>query len=225
MLDKTKVLKLDVMDINNKVIYSTDRFKPGRTLFGRVDDALLILFGEDMPEFKKGTPVKVVTHVMNGDRIMRRGRVTISTHKQMNICVGKKCEKLEERRKYFKIKVGIPAKIVLSTLNDETIEYENGINVIIEDINIGGVFVKTEHEFKKDTELLLEMNLGGKEICVSCHILRVQKNGGILEGYGCRFLKVTSMQEQIIGRFMFKMQQEQRKKWMEHIREEHENEN
>lgn len=224
MLEKGKVLKLDVLDINNKVIYSTDRFEPGKTLFGNVDDALLILFGEDMPELNKGTPVKIISHIINGDRIMRTGRITISTHKQMNICVGKKCEKLEERRKFFKVAVKVPARILLSTRGEEITEYPDGINVVVRDINIGGVFIETEHEFEKGTELLLEMRLDGEEICSPCEILRIQHGSGGLEGYGCSFLKISTQQEQIIARYIFKMQLEHRKKLIGRIGEEQDHE-
>lgn len=220
MLDKAKVLRLDVLDINNKVIYSTDRFEPGKTLFGNADDALLILFGEDMPELSKGTPVKIITHIINGDRIMRMGRITISTYKQMNISVSKKCERLEERRKYFKIAVKVPARILLSTLGDEITKYPDGINVIVRDINIGGVFIETEHEFEKGTELLLEMDLDGEQICSSCEILRVQHSSSGLEGYGCSFLENSTEQEQIIASYIFKMQLLHRKKRIERIGEE-----
>lgn len=212
MLDKAKVLKLDVLDINNKVIYSTDRFQPGKTLFGKVDDALLILFGEDMPELSKGAPVKIISHIMSGDRIMRTGKITISTYKQMNISVDKKCEKLQERRRYFKVAVKVPAKILLSTYDDEIINYNDGIDVVVRDINIGGIFIETEHEFKEGAELLLEMTLGDEEICSPCRILRVQQRGGELEGYGCSFLKISTEQEQIIARYIFMMQLEQRKR-------------
>lgn len=220
MLEKGKVLKLDVLDINNKVIYSTDRFEPGKTLFGNVDDALLILFGEDMPELNKGTPVKIISHIINGDRIMRTGRITISTYKQMNICVGKKCEKLQERRKYFKVAVKVPARILLSTFDDEITKYSDGIDVVVRDINIGGVFIETEHEFQKGTELLLEMRLDGEEICAPCEILRVQQSSTELEGYGCSFMRISTREEQIIARYIFKMQLEHRKKWIGQMGEE-----
>ena len=124
---------------------------------------------------------------------------------------------LEERRRFFKIKVHEKGKALFFVRDEKTIRFDEPLTIEVLDINVGGVFLMCDQdkaEFMLDDLICVEIDLFmDYPLNAAVKVLRVQRDSeGNICGYGCEFQGLTAAQEDYIGRFIYKVQSEQRQK-------------
>ena len=140
----------------------------------------------------------------------------MSIDKQLNVKLSKSndTQLLEERRRYFKIKVSEKGRVLFVLRDDETIRFDEPEKIEVQDINIGGVFVTCEYLFQQEDVLCLEIDLfPDYKLNVMARVLRVQFDQvGDVIGYGCEFQAVTASQEDYIGKYIYMTQSAERQR-------------
>ena len=103
----------------------------------------------------------VIAYSKAGDRIKYAGDISMSHDRQMNISLLKSnsTKVLEERRRYFKIKVELPGRALFVVRDENTIRFEEPVAVVIHDINVGGIFLTSAYEFHKDDSACVDIEL------------------------------------------------------------------
>ena len=217
-----KIIKVDVLDEKGTIIYSADKgfVVPNNTAAD--EDSIIIIKGKDLPELERNTIVSAVTTSKSGDRVKYMCAVTVSMDRQLNIKIlhSNDNQILEERRRYYKLKIREKGRALFYIRDEKTIRYDEPIPIEILDINVGGVFMSVDDEFLVDDLVCIEVNLFEEyPLNAAVRVLRIQRDaGGEVKGYGCEFQGLTAAQEDYIGRFIYKVQSEIRQK--EAIKEE-----
>lgn len=216
MLFSNKIIKVDILDRKGVLAVTVEK---GFTFPKNLDsdeDSILIIKGKNLREFGRDDRVSVITTLKSGERVKYAGAITMSLDTQLNVRLLKSgdTEVLEERRRYFKIKVKENGRVLFMVRDEETIRFEVPVAMAILDINIGGVFMTTEHEFSQEDMICVEIDLFvDYKLNAMARILRVQRDGdGNIVGYGCEFQGLTAAQEDYIGKYIYKVQSAQRQK-------------
>lgn len=221
MLDKERIIKMQITAMNGKAIVSADKeqFSFPR-LF--VDDIpvnnVVMIKGRDFPELEIDSAVYVITFMKNGDRIRYVGKIKMSLENQLNVQIRDDFGTLmEERRRYFKVQSDIKCVISGFSRGDDVYEFEAPVITVIKNLSIGGIFVlSVDQEFIKDDVILVNFKVDSDFISVMAKILRLQYNEqGKLEGYGCQFINTDQRHEGIFAQFVNKIQLQQRQAQME----------
>ena len=212
---ESKVIKVEVLDEKGKIILTSEK---GFTLPARSDeDAIVKIKGRDLPELERNTIVSVVTTSKSADRIRYSGAISVSMETQMNIKLLRTGDSqlLQERRRYFKVKVNESGRALFFVRDEKTVRFDEPVEISVRDINVGGVFVMcADYEFMVDDLICFDIDLFiDAPLNAAARVLRVQRDvdGNIL-GYGCEFQGLTASQEDSIGRFILKIQSELRAK-------------
>lgn len=209
----SKVIKVEVLDEKGKVIVTSEK---GFTLpkdMSSSEDAIVMIKGKNLPELDRNTIVSVVTTSKSADRVRYSGAVSVSMETQMNIKILQSgdTQLLQERRRYFKIKVNERGRALFYVRDEKTIRFDEPVEISVRDINVGGVFVIcADYEFMKDDLVCFDIDLNiDNPLNAAARVLRVQRgpDGGIA-GYGCEFQGLTASQEDVISRFILKVQSE-----------------
>ena len=211
-----KVIKVEVIDDKNvRILEAEKNFVLPRNM-NDGDDCIVIIKGRGLPELDHNKIVSVVTTTKGNDRIRYTGAVTMSIDSQLNIKIlrNNNSQVLQERRRYFKIKVDELGRILYYIRGEKTERLDVPARVKVLDINVGGVFITCEKmEFAKDDVICLEVELNYEKLIAEAKILRVQRaEDGSIKGYGCEFQGLTGAQEDIIGRYIMKVQSDIRQK-------------
>ncbi len=214
-----KIIKVEILDKNGTVAVTSEKNFVFPKNIESSEDSILIVKGVGLKEFSKDERVYVISTTKSGDRIKYPGQVTISLDTQCNVRILKTRETqvLEERRRYFKIKVNERGRLLFIVRDDETMRYDEPAPIEIHDINIGGVFMSCAPEVLQegdviciDIDLFIDYRLNAV-----AKVLRVQRYpDGEIKGYGCEFQGLTASQEDYIGKFIYKVQFAQRQKDM-----------
>ena len=214
---ESKVIKVEVLDEKGNIILTSEK---GFTLPGHVsadEDAIIKIKGRDLPELDRNTIVSVVTTSKSADRIRYAGAISVSMETQMNIRLLRTgdTQLLQERRRYFKIKVNASGRALFFVRDEKTIRFDEPFEITVKDINVGGVFfVCADYEFMAGDLICFDIDLAGDvPLNAAACVLRVQRNpDGTVSGYGCEFQGLTASQEDSIGRYILKIQSELRAK-------------
>lgn len=210
-----KVIKVEVLDDKNVRILEVDKnFVLPKSMSD--EDSIVMIKGRNLPELDYNKIVSVVTTTKGNDRIKYTGAVTMSIDSQLNIRIlrNNDSQVLQERRRYFKVKVDELGRILYYIRGENTERLDVPARIKVLDINVGGVFITCEHmEFEKLDVICLEVELAGEDLMSEAKILRVQRGeDGNVIGYGCAFQGLTAAQEDLIGRFIMKIQSRLRQK-------------
>lgn len=214
---ESKVIKVEVLDERGNVILTSEK---GFTLPTRVssdEDSIVKIKGRDLPELERNTIVSVVTTSKSADRIKYSGAVTVSMETQMNIKLLRTgdTQLLQERRRYFKIKVNEKGRALFYVRDEKTVRFDEPIEISVRDINVGGVFFMcSDYEFMVDDLICFDIDMFiDVPLNAAARVLRVQRDSsGEISGYGCEFHGLTASQEDTIGRYILKIQSELRAK-------------
>lgn len=204
-----KVIKVEVLNEKGVRILETDKnFVLPRSMSD--EDSIVMIKGRYLPELDYNQIVSVVTTTKGNDRIKYTGAVTMSIDTQLNIRIlrNNDSQVLQERRRYYKIKVDEAGRILSVLRGEESQTLDLPARIKVLDINVGGVFMTCEQmEFEKQDIITLEVDLAHETLISEAKILRVQhaEDGSIL-GYGCEFQGLTAAQEDVISRFIIKVQ-------------------
>ncbi len=209
MLDKKKIIKIDIYT-SGRLLVSSYLFNISEEIvFGRHCD-LVVVKGSNIRQVDKGTPAEAVLYCINGDRVKYDTRIDVCTEFQVNVTLGENYSLLEERRRFYKLETDLSAKISLLTRDDEEITFEQPVFAKFKNINIGGVFLCcSSYEFQQSDTIMLSFQVLGKDMDIPAKILRVQKRDDKIDGYGCSFLKPKTWQEEVLARYIHKIQCDQ----------------
>lgn len=211
-----KIIKVEVFDEQDKLILSVEK---NFVLPKNMDDdnAIVIIKGKNLPVLEHNQIVSIVTTTKANDRVKYTGAVSVSMDMQLNIAILKNNDThvLRERRRFFKIKINEKGRALFYVRGEKTVRFDEPPEIRVLDINVGGIFFSCKTtEFMEgdivcvDVDLFVEYPLN-----TAVKILRVQRNDdGSIKGYGCLFESLTGAQEDYIGRFIIKVQSEQRRK-------------
>ena len=206
MLFGTKIVKTEILAQNGTLLAAAERnFVFPRNLDSS-DESILIIKGKNLPELDRGTRVTVIAYSKAGDRIKYAGDISMSYARQMNISLVKSgsTQVLEERRRYFKIKVDLSGRALFVVRDDDTIRFEEPVAIGVSDINVGGIFMTSSFEFHTDDSACIDVELlDGYRLNTMATVLRVQTDSdGTVIGYGCAFESLTAAQEDAIGKYI-----------------------
>ncbi len=213
----SKVIKVEVLDEKDRLLVTSEK---GFTLPQNMmsdEDSIVIIKGRDLPELDRNTIVSVVTTTKRADRIKYPGAVSMSMDTQLNVKIlhSNDSQLLKERRRYFKVKVVESGRALFYVRDEKTVRFEEPVEIKMLDINVGGVFIACEdNEFMENDLVCLDINLFiDNPLNAAARVLRVQRNAdGSIQGYGCEFQGLTAAQEDLIGRYILKVQTEIRAK-------------
>lgn len=217
MVKYDKILKIEVTTLDGNLIIKADnQFSFPKMYVGdRMINNLLMIKGKQFPEVDKGSMVYVITYMKSGERVKYLSQVNMSSEFQFNVLLKEdRSQIMEERRRFYKIKAHADCAVSFVTRQDKIMRFEEPAGMIIQDINIGGVFLLPHDkvQFLKDDILMLVLPLQDDKLELLAQILRVQYDTvGELQGYGCKFLNTTSKQEETIAKFIYLTQLERRK--------------
>ena len=206
MLFGNKIVKIEILSQNGSLLASAERNFVFPKNIDSNEESIIIIKGKGLPELDRGTRVMIIAYSKAGDRIKYAGDISMSHDLQMNVSVLKSgsTQVLEERRRYFKIKVKLSGRALFVVRDEETIRFEEPAAIGVNDINVGGIFMTCGEAFQKDDCVCVDIGLmDNYRINTMAHILRVQKNDdGEVLGYGCSFDSLTAAQEDAIGRYI-----------------------
>ena len=211
-----KVIKVDVLDTKGTNILSVDKHFVVPSNINSNEESIVIIKGRGLPELEYNSIVSMILTTMSNDRIKLMGSIALSMDKQLNIKVVRSndTQVLQERRRYYKLKVNVRGRVLFYIRDEKTVRYDEPHPMTVLDINVGGLFLTCNDEFMQDDMVCVEVDLfEDYSLNAAVHILRVQRDGeGNIIGYGCEFQGLTAAQEDYIGRFIYKVQSEERMK-------------
>lgn len=216
----SKVIKVEVLDEKGNVLVESEKNFTLPKDMSSSEDAIVMIKGKDLPELDRNTIVSVVTTSKSADRVKYSGAVSVSMETQMNIRLLQTgdMQLLEERRRYFKIKVHEMGRALFFVRDEKTIRFDEPLEISVRDINVGGVFVIcSDYEFMVDDLICFDIDLeSDAPLNAAARVLRVQRGAdGAITGYGCEFQGLTASQEDTIGKFILRMQSETRAREIE----------
>ncbi len=223
MLFSNKIIKIDVLDKNGKVAVTAEKNFIFPKNLSSNEDSIVIIKGRDLPDIEHGEIVSLVATTKAGDRLKYVGAVSVSMETQLNIKLFKneQMEVLEERRRYFKIKVKEKGRALFFVRGEDTVRFDEPIPIEIKDINIGGIYMSCDYLFDVDDAVCVEVDLFiDYRLNAMARILRAIRKDGEPNGYGCEFQGLTAAQEDYIGRYIYAAQSAMRQKNMAKDEEE-----
>ncbi len=216
MLFGGKIIRVDILDNKGKIIVSAEKNFVVPSNMSGDEDSIVMIKGKDLPDIEHNRMVSVITTTKGGDRLKYSGVVSVSMETQLNVRIlntgGNQV--LEERRRFYKLKIKETGRALFYIREEKTIRYEKPLAIEIFDINVGGIFMNIDDKLMADDLICVELDLLDEyPLNAAARVLRVQyKDDGSIEGYGCEFQGLTASQEDYISRYIYKMQSELRKK-------------
>lgn len=216
MLLAGKIIKVDIIDAAGAVAVTSEKYFTFPTNIYSDEDSILIIKGRGLKEFQTNERVNVVVTDKTNDRTRYGGIVTVSLDTQLNIKLIKSGDSqlLEERRRYFKVKVQENGRALFFVRDEDTVRFDEPYPIMMHDINIGGIFMSCEYEFQIEDMVCVDIDLFvDYRLNAVVRVLRIQRGGdGEIMGYGCEFQGLTAAQEDYIGKYIYKAQFLQRQK-------------
>ena len=211
MVKKDKIGRVVIYGSQERMLLATKSVYFPKDFFRIKGRDLVMVKGSALPLIPKDEYINVVFEYINGVRIKYTTSVDLSTEYQMNFHVGDGIA-LEERRASYKIDAEFDIVSPFYIRNGELINFEKPLNIHICNINLGGVYMKTDFDFEPGDQLMLLFFNGEMELLTE--ILRAQKVLGtdVIDGFGCHFLNITQSQEERLARYIFEIQIAEREK-------------
>lgn len=211
-----KIIKVDVLDEKGTLIHSAEKGFVVPNNIAADEDGIIMIKGRGLPEFERNTIVSVVTTSKGGDRVKYMCTVTVSLDTQLNVKIlrNNNTQLLEERRRFYKLKIKETGRALFYIRDEKTVRYDEPRGIEILDINVGGIFMVVDDEFLVDDLICVELDLFEEyPLNAAARVLRIQREpDGKISGYGCEFQGLTAAQEDYVSRFIYKIQSEMRQK-------------
>lgn len=204
MINKDKIMRVLIYDLGGKLLLATSSVFFPRDFFKIKGAELVMLKGNDFPSIPKEEPVDAIFEYRDGTRVKYRTSMDLCTAYQMNFHISEG-EVLQERRRSFKITVDFDGKSPFYIRGEELFPFDSPVELHFVNLNVGGVFFKSNSEFQKGDQVML--SFFGGDMQLLAEILRVQRdNDGNIEGYGCQFLNASQAQEEKLAKFILDCQ-------------------
>ena len=211
VLNKDKIIKAEIYDSQGRTVISTKTLEFPKDFFSIKSSEFVVFKGTNILPINKGEKIEAVFYYINGTRIKYKTVIDLATDMQVNIHLGNDYVVMEERRRYFKTETNISGIVKALTRGEETLVFEKPVQINIKNINIGGVFMMSPYEFELAD--IINLCFLDNRITIDTEILRVQTDKeNKITGYGCRFKKLPTPDEEIIARFIFELQVAEREK-------------
>lgn len=214
MINKDKISRVLIYDQKGRLLVTTKSVSFPKDFFKIKGQDLVMLKGSGFPLITKGEYIDIVFEYINGTRMKYTTSIDLSTEYQINFHVGEGIA-LEERRHSFKINVSFNAIIPFYIRNEEMVTFDEPVTVGVVNLNLGGVYFRSDFDFEEGDQVMLSFMDGEMELLTD--ILRAQKkpDSDTVDGYGCRFLNITQAQEERLARYVFECQLAEREKLKE----------
>lgn len=214
MINKDKISRVLIYDQKGRLLVTTKSVSFPKDFFKIKGQDLVMLKGSGFPLISKGEYIDVIFEYINGTRMKYTTSIDLSTEYQINFHVGEGIA-LEERRQSFKINVSFDAIIPFYIRNEEMVTFDEPVTVGVVNLNLGGVYFRSDFDFEEGDQVMLSFMDGEMELLTD--ILRAQKkpDSDTVDGYGCRFLNITQAQEERLARYVFECQLAEREKLKE----------
>jgi len=212
-----KIKTIQIFNQNNEMILECSKgfsFLTRTVNRKQVDDVLMIR-GKNIPQIASGEAADVVITTRGGDRIKYFCTVGICTSRQLRVILNiEKAKKLENQRRYYRIKTAINCRIADVTRGESVTPYNPNLYGKIYDINIGGVFiaVETDEKYRENDLISFTTILNSNRLEATAKVLRIQvTDEGEVVGYRCCFIAMSSHQEDMISSYINYLQLEERR--------------
>ena len=214
MINKDKISRVLIYDQKGRLLVTTKSVSFPKDFFKIKGQDLVMLKGSGFPLISKGEYIDIIFEYINGTRMKYTTSIDLSTEYQINFHVGEGIA-LEERRHSFKINVSFNAIIPFYIRNEEMVTFDEPVTVGVVNLNLGGVYFRSDFDFEEGDQVMLSFMDGEMELLTD--ILRAQKkpDSDTVDGYGCRFLNITQAQEERLARYVFECQLAEREKLKE----------
>jgi hypothetical protein len=213
MINKERIQKLTVYDVNDRVLFSVpaDKISFPKDFFRIKQADLVVIKAKDLPVLFQGAKIVVIFEYLTGLRMKYVTEVDLGSETQMNFHVGDGLA-LEERRRFYKVPVDFYGEATYMIRDEEITPFDPPLPIHFSDLNLGGIFFScSTHDFSQGDQVQTVFIDG--EMSLLSEILRVQKNpDDTIKGYGARFLTITGAQEERLSRFIFDCQLAERER-------------
>lgn len=212
MINKDKIVRVLIygLGVGEKLLIATSSVYFPKDFFKIKGTDLVMLKGKDFPLISKGEPIQAIFEYKDGTRVRYKTSVDLCTEYQMNFHISEG-EILQERRRSFKITVDMDGMSPFFIRGEEMFSFDDPIELHFLNLNLGGVFFQTDSPFECGDQVMLSFLEGDMQLLAE--ILRIQRNeDGEIEGYGCKFLNITQLQEEKLARFIFDCQHMERER-------------
>jgi hypothetical protein len=213
MINKERIQKLTVYDVNDRVLFSVpaDKISFPKDFFRIKQADLVVIKAKDLPVLFQGAKIVVIFEYLTGLRMKYITEVDLGSETQMNFHVGEGLA-LEERRRFYKVPVDFYGTATFMIRDEEITPFEPPLPIHFSDLNLGGIFFScSTYDFLQGDQVQAVFIDG--EMSLLSEILRVQKNpDDTIRGYGARFLTITGAQEERLSRFIFDCQLAERER-------------
>lgn len=216
-LKKEDFTSFDLQTLEGASLFSTNSDYDFPEMYDRDGNQMenvLVIKGRNLPDIDRGKYIYVIATKKSGTRLKFKTAVSLSARFQINIKLDPdKAELMEERRRFFKIKTNEKAYITFVLHEDEnTIQLEPPAEILVKDMNVGGAFfvcINPATQFLQSDKVMIVLALAGEKLELMSEVLRVQPiNDESGCGYGCRFIDMNGRQEELISRYIYKLQYE-----------------
>jgi hypothetical protein len=187
------------------IVQENERFKPNE---------IVIIRGKNLPVFARNASVSVIAHTRAGERFNLPAHIAVSTDVQLNLTLNQvEAELIPDRRRFYKISMEIPCVLTSITRGTKYVDVDPNIPFVIQDINIGGVFLGASEQVTLQREdmaaIVITEVLGNMEFVAK--VLRVvTAEDGQVKGYGCSFLFMNARQEEVVAKYINQIQMKRR---------------
>lgn len=204
MINKDKIMRVLIYDLGGRLLLATNSVFFPRDFFKIKGTELVMLKGSDFPIIPKEDTIEAIFEYRDGTRVKYRTSIDLCTEYQINFHVGEG-EVLQERRRSFKITVDFDGNSPFYIRGEELYPFDAPVELHFVNLNVGGVFFKSNSEFEKGDQVML--SFFGGDMQLLAEILRVQRGeDGEVEGYGCQFLNASHAQEEKLAKFILDCQ-------------------
>lgn len=204
MFGKDKIERVSLYGADDSLIITIEKKfkiveKPSRTVFIK----------QVIPEsVEVGSTVKVVLHTKKRENKTFSGQIISAGKASFTVQLENELSPEEERRRFVKVKTAAEGIITFVTRDEKLMKFDKPLPIEIKDINIGGLFIQSDIEFRRGDIIMLEAFLGDSSLKSSAEVLRAQpceENKDVC-GYGCRFIQLNPSEEEMITRYIYRAQ-------------------
>ncbi len=210
MLNKEKIRKVDLYDTNGEHLLCTKSVSFPRDFFRIKSQELVVIRDKNIPDLDKDKPISVIFEYINGTRIKYETKIDICTEMQLNFHVDQG-EVLKDRRNSYKVNASFDGISRFFERNDEPVLFDTPLAIHFHNINLGGVLFSADFDFVKGD--LVNLVFMDNHMELMGEVLRLQTDlSGQFVGYGCKFAEVSHTQEELLAKFIFQCQVDERVK-------------
>lgn len=206
MINKDKIVRVLIygLGVGEKLLIATNSVYFPKDFFKIKGTDLVMLKGKDFPLISKGEPIQAIFEYKDGTRVRYKTSVDLCTEYQMNFHISEG-EILQERRRSFKITVDMDGMSPFFIRGEEMFSFDDPVELHLLNLNLGGVFFESDSPFECGDQVMLSFLDGEMQLLIE--ILRIQRDeSGNIQGYGCKFLNISQLQEEKLARFIFDCQ-------------------